>query len=279
MGEIETEGDSVIMVGKSLLGSVTTAALLLAGLTVACAGGVDGPGDMARVDFSAEEVYARAAEAMTRPGHVYHAVVELDITIGESSGLIENRYWLDAERDLARFDWDVRPTSEGGGFSQAVLVRGESAFRIDAGGVFREAPAECPSIAAAISLLLFCGDEIGEVRAELNEFEGTEAIVLIGNKEIEGSDETIKFTQRMYVDANTFLLLAVTVQGTFDDGDLLPFRRLARFVQDGFLPRNSVPADLFEAQPPEGGEVPTPTVPFGLPTPPAGTPPAAPQSP
>jgi hypothetical protein len=194
-----------------------------------------------------EELYARVAEAITRPGQVYHAVMEVEQEGGpfSYSGTVET--WLDTKRDVAR--------------QQAEFLIGEQAKRsrtIIAGGALYRSPTEdqsssrveaprCYGGSASASSVLGCPGPTEESTkaVEAGEYGGKPVIVLVTIGTSSGADETFTFTSRLYLDPETFLPIASETEGTMDYGDVYPLRGESHFRTE-FIAADSLPDDFFD---------------------------------
>lgn len=247
-----------------LRGPLTTAVLLLAILALACSGDgektpADGvsadlpaadlpTADQPAVDLSVEEVYARFAEAITRPGHVYHAEVEISQDAGLFSYDATTEYWVDAERDLARQETEAA-LQDGQTQRSQTIIAGGARYRSateDQPSTKVEARA-CHGANAAIASVIGCPGPTEESTktVEPGRYEGREAIVVVTTGTLHGSDETFTFTQRLYLDSETFLPIAAQSEGTVDYGEVEQTSGLSRYRND-FLPADSLPQDFFD---------------------------------
>jgi hypothetical protein len=237
-----------------LRGLLTIAALLLATLVLSCSGDGDKTpangisADLPVADLSVQEVYARFAEAITRPGHVYHAEVEISQDAGLFSYDATTEYWVDAERDLARQETE-------GALQDGQTQRSQT---IIAGGArYRSATEDQPSTKvqarachganAAIASVIGCPGPTEESTktVETGRYENKAAIVVVTTGTSSGEDESFTFTQRLYLDEETFLPIAAQSEGTVDYGEVEQTSGLSRYRND-FLPADSLPQDFFD---------------------------------
>lgn len=242
-----------------LRGPLTAAALLLATLALACNGdgektpadgiSADLPvADLPVADLSVEEVYARFAEAITRPGHVYHAEVEISQDAGLFSYDATTEYWVDAERDLARQETEAA-LQDGQTQRIQTIIAGGARYRSateDQPSTKVEARA-CHGTNAAIASVIGCPGPTEESTktVETGRYENKAAIVVVTTGTFSGSDETFTFTQRLYLDDETFLPIAAQSEGTVDYGEVERTSGLSRYRND-FLPADSLPQDFFD---------------------------------
>ncbi len=232
-----------------LRGPLTVAALVLAPLALACSGdGEKTPAADVSADLSVEEVYARFTEAITRPGHVYHAVVEVNQEAGpfSYSGTVE--HWVDVEGDLARQGSEIT-------YGDGNTIRTQA---IVAGGALYRSPSEdhpssrveartCHGVSAAVGEILgFCPGytEESTKTVEAGRYEDQDAILIVTTGTSYGSDETFVFTSNLYLDSDTFLPIALEQTGTVDYGEVESTRGLSRYEND-FVPGDSLPDDFF----------------------------------
>jgi hypothetical protein len=238
------------------------AAVFLATLALACEG--DGEGKTAgspaadanegetasspTADLTVEEVYALFTEAITRPGHVYHAVVETDQEGGPSSyeGTIE--HWVDVEGDLARQE-SAMTFGDGNTIRAQGIVAGGARYRPASEGqpAGKVEASKCHGASAAVSSVIGCPGPTEESTrtAETGRYEGQDAIVIVTTGTSYGSDEAFTFTSKLYLDSDTFLPIAREQTGTVDYGEVEPTRGLSRYQND-FVPADSLPDDFFD---------------------------------
>jgi hypothetical protein len=237
-----------------LRGPLTVAALLLATLALACSGDgektpADGiSADLPVADLSVEEVYARFAEAITRPGHVYHAEVEISQDAGPFSYDSTVEFWVDAERDLARQESQVT-FGEGDTRRSHVIIAGGARYTSAQEGqpASKHEASTCHGANASIASVIGCPGPTEESTktVETGRYEDKAAIVVVTTGTSYGSDETFTFTHRLYLDSETLLPIAYQSEGTADYGEVYPTHSLSHFRND-FLPVNTLPQDFFD---------------------------------
>ncbi len=239
-----------------LRGPLTTAVLLLATLALACNGDGDGEktpadgisADLPVADLSVEEVYAQFAGAITRPGHVYHAEVEISQDAGPFSYDATGEFWVDAERDLARQESQVT-FGEGDTRRSQVIIAGGARYTSAQEGqpASKHEASTCHGASAAVSSVIGCPGPLEESTktVETGRYEAREVIVIVTAGTSRGEDETHIFTSRLYLDSETLLPIAQQSEGTLDIGETYPTSGLWRYRND-FLPADSLPQDFFD---------------------------------
>ncbi len=235
-----TEGARLMKLGL-LLGLLTLALVV---------GGCGQPASELETDgLPAKEVYARLEQAMTRPGQVFHTAVRLSQEAGLLSYQGKFELWLSPAQNLARQVSEMTP--EGGD----TLRRGETVL---ADGVIYGSPErgmpplkhralQCPEASVLVSTAIACWrfDQAGETSVEAVQYEGVAAVVLATKVVWSGSDETFDVTRRLYLDAETFLPIALRFDGTVDYGEVAAMRGRWTYENE-FLPLDSLPDDFFD---------------------------------
>lgn len=251
-------------------------AALASTLLVACSNGAgDEEPAMPTLDeanLTVDQVYARFAEAINRPGSIYRVTVLIEISAEQSWVEATTTTWIDAGRDLAREKID-----------STVGTAHEASTSITANGwEYRHyeqppqdelytkvgAPLTCHGVNAAVSSGLRCPGRTAESTTTLDtgEYEGRHAVILVTSGTNHGSDETITFTDRFYLDAST--MLPIASEGEGDTGEM-HFTELHTYQND-FVPADSLPEDFFD--PASIGYVePTPRMPMEGTNPQGGT--------
>lgn len=256
--------------------ALVAVAVLAGALAAGCkSGGGDGggsPSDSASpVDSELAEIYAQIAEAMTQEGQVYHFRIEGTTEAGELSNTSEAEYWIDVENEVARQDLGV---TDGAGavVEQTTFVVGDEQTTVGAAPTSTVAAAACPGLSAAASFFLSCGDEVGDVKIEEGEFEGTPARILTSRRLQRTQQRVLDFTQTTYLDLGTLLPLAAVLEGTVKtqandaeaegaeaEAEEITLAGTSRVVEDDFVDRESLPDDHFVPAEPEPQATPTPT--------------------
>jgi hypothetical protein len=220
--------------------------LLIVALVV---GGCSQPAPELETDgLSANEVYARLEQAMTRPGKVFHTVVRISQEAGPLS--YEGRLELWAVPQQGRAHQVVEFTFGGGDtwWQEEVLAggiiygspyRGRSPSKYEA--------LKCPEASALVSTAIPCPrfDQTGATSVETVQYKGVAAVALTTDVVWSGSDEIIHATRRLYLDAQSFLPIALQYDGTVDYGEVSTLRGQWTY-ENGFLPLDSLPDDFFD---------------------------------
>lgn len=233
----------------SLLAAPVLGLALLATLTSACRnGGQHEAYSGTPSDLSVEEVFARAAEAMTRPGYVFHIVTAADTDTGPVSWESTGETWIDVGRGMAR-GHQKSSLDSGETFEQQSIIIGNASYR----SATEDQPSSrveavgCYGVSAAASSALGCPGPTEESvkTVEAGRYEGKDAVVIVTTGTSRGSDETFAFTTNLYLDGDTFLPMAAESEGTMDYGEIVPTSSVSRLSTD-FVPADSLPDDFFD---------------------------------
>jgi hypothetical protein len=181
---------------------------------------------------------------------LYHATVAIET--GEESfmrgGTIE--LWIDAHHNLAREERtsDLVVQEKAVTFDTVRIVMTDAEYtlyrspesRLDTG----KADA-CYGAPEAVATLLGCPGALEESTTTVawGGVDGQPAVVLVTTGTSRGEDETVDFTERLYLDAETLLPLVLEMEGLHTWG---PFRT-REVYQHEFIAQDAVPADLFDS--------------------------------
>ena len=205
-------------------------------------------------NLTVEEVYARFAEAITRPGSIYQVTIDMDYDAGSFTVEGTRRLWVDVERDLVREkgDWRV-PSEDGTRENKWIFITRDGALYKHAEEPGEEIPdtkseaRTCHGGNAAVSAVLGCAGSTEESTktAEMGEYEGRAAVVLVTTGISHGEDETITFTKKLYLAAGTLLPIAMESDEDWGVGGEYPVRQLWTYKND-YTSARSVPDDFFD---------------------------------
>lgn len=202
-------------------------------------------------NLTVDEVYARFAQAITRPGFIYRVTIDLSYDGAYSFMEGTRTSWIDAGRDLAREEEDTTIRSQeqsshdnwsliianGGQYRPPQPTEGEPGTRV-------KAPM-CHGANAAVSAVLGCPGPTDDVteKAEIGKYKGHAVVVLTTDGTVHGEDETIRMTEKLYLDRRTLLPIASetesTVNETYDIGCQMTYK-------NDFVPVTSLPDDFFD---------------------------------
>lgn len=200
------------------------------------------------------DVYASIAAALSRPGMVAHVSFEADASNPWISGTREA--WLDLPNDVAREQTTTsyRSPSVTATRQSGVIYRRDAKLGVAEGGQQYRLPIEGCAEALKRVLTLFnsCprpnGSKI-EMRTEIDRhFGATRAIVAVTEGSYSGTDSTIEVHDVLFVDAATYLPLALEIKGTdrYALGGLeQAFHTTTRYRID-FVTRESLSPGFFE---------------------------------
>ncbi|HXG36086.1 MAG TPA: hypothetical protein VNL15_03875 [Dehalococcoidia bacterium] len=195
--------------------------------------------------LSVEEVLARVTSAISRPGQIFHVRGEIKRDAGPYPyrGTID--IWVDAGHDKAR--WKMEITNGDKSIIQEQIIAGGARYvqvSFSDYPAIKGRAATCPGGNSAVSALLNC-EQMKDPRMEQGRFEGKTVVLLVGDVRTSGSDETFTFVRRIYLDAASFLPLAVEEEGTVDYGEIAPLHSLRRYRGE-FLEADALPPDFFD---------------------------------
>lgn len=195
-----------------------------------------------------EDVYSRLAEAITRPGFVFHTLIDLKVDAQAYSLSGSMEVWIDLERDVARQEIRLRP--DVGDLEEhrgTDIIVGDASYWLTSGAtvIKRHALICHGSGSGALSTLLGCRGftEDSSTHVETGaEYQGHPAIALVTTGESFTSDENFAFTTWLYLEEETFLPIASVSDGTMNE---LPYDIFMRFDNE-FARADSLPPDFFD---------------------------------
>jgi hypothetical protein len=196
---------------------------------------------------SVEEIYRGLGQTLKRPGFIFHSSVTVEVSAVPYSHTGTIQRWVDAERDVAREDASFSPANGTPQQTATVLANGGYYHREPSGKVSVGEPRTCHGASAAISLVLGCPGptEQWTTTVETGQIAGKPSLVLVTSGTTRGSDERITFTDRLNLDPNTYLPIALERDGTIDYGETTPERGKRVFTNE-FVPADSVANDFFD---------------------------------
>jgi hypothetical protein len=233
-------------------------AVLASPLLVSCSNGagdeVDVTPTLDEANLTVDEVYARFAQAIDRPGSIYRVTVRMENSGELWPGELTSTAWIDAGRNLARDKSDTT-----GGFEGETTQYASTSIVVN-GWLYThyEQPPEsdrytkvqartCYVANAAASSALGCpgGTEKATTTLDIGEYEGHHALILVTSGTRHGEDETTTFTERLYLNASTLLPIALAGEGDTDYGEIYHGTWLHTYQND-FVPADSLPDDFFD---------------------------------
>jgi len=193
-----------------------------------------------------EDIYSRLAEAISRPGFVFHMTYDLDL--GDSKA-VRIEAWVDVQRQLARHEFRPSPALiEYADVAEYVSIVADDTeyFRNPDRSAMHPARTCLDADSPALSTVLGCEffPEEATARVETGvQYEGRAALALVTEGTSEGSEEALtSYASRLYLDETSFLPLA-RVTKSMSDGEttelVLPY-------DVEFLPTDSLPQDIFD---------------------------------
>lgn len=233
------------------------ACIVAAALVAAvCGGGAKPPpAPRAGAPLTPQSVYANMLAAMTQPGQLYHPTIE-GVALQAPFTLRKTQdAWIDVPRGLAR----VEVTSDfGGGDASNVhratwIIDGRRWYQTqeDAPTRMREAQTCHDSDSPVLSLLLACRGfterSVTVVQPSVD-YAGAPAVAIITYGNVPGADTRQSYTDTLYIDAATYLPLAIESNGVLSDasaaGAPIQTGEITRFT-NGFVPASSLDASAF----------------------------------
>lgn len=212
-------------------------------LFVACGEGISSTSLVQRPE-SVQEVYANMLDAIDQPGKVLHTRMTYRTNSPISADSYSSELWLDPANGRARqaVEFDGRQT--------AGIIDGHGSYLVEDDGNSRAVEAlTCrESDSPVLSTLVGCASYIEESQTRVgttSSYRGRAVVTLVTDAESSGSDETFMFTDHLYVDANTWLPVALEREGTVDTGELRDFTTNVQYEHE-WLDRSSLAGDFFE---------------------------------
>ncbi len=198
--------------------------------------------------LTAEDVYGRVAQAVNRPGEVYYAEIEVDV---EGSGYFSytglQQRWVYGSGGLAREKWRADSAGDGVISRQDKITVGGDEYEITEldERVVKSPATQCRGTTAAVSTMFLCPYQPAEdnVAVEADVIGGKRAIVLVSSAESEGNDERFVYNFRFYLDADSYLPLALEMEGVANDELPLDGKWI---YENEFVPLDSLPRDHFD---------------------------------
>jgi hypothetical protein len=241
-GSTRAKGAAAVVAGVAVV-------VALVGVVLIAGGEDQGPGDVETPsELSVEEVYRRVDEALVQSGRIYHAETDSEgtsIVPFESSG----KRWVDASSQLAREEMTFEYKTPDGPQSHetTTIHRPDASFVKDDDRVSERRPLLCYGATLAASMVLGCPGALEKSTTNVAEgsYDGIKAILLIREGTSRGSDENFTFTQRLYLDAKTYLPIALESKGEVEYGQRQPTSE-KRTYKTSWLDRSSLSADFFE---------------------------------
>ena len=190
-----------------------------------------------------EDVYARFAEAINRPGSIYRVTVLMEISAEQSSAEATTTTrilcWAQPGATEDRQHCWHRARSVDFHYRQRLGIQ---ALRATAPGRALHqgrGVANLPRRQRGCLSGLRCPGRTAESTTTLDtgEYEGRHAVILVTSGTNHGSDETTTFTDRFYLDASTMLPIAAEEEG--DSGEM-HYTGLYTYQND-FVPADSLP--------------------------------------
>jgi hypothetical protein len=207
-------------------------------------------------NLTVDDVYARFAEVINRPGSVYRATIDVNSDGGYYSMEGTRTLWADVGQDMAREEGDATISSEGESYRdkwRSITVDGgeyrapheDAAGASESGSKVRART--CHGANEAVSAVLGCPGwtEKSTTSLEIGEYKGHHAVILVTSGTRHGEDETTTFTERLYLNASTLLPIALEGEGDTDYGEIYHGTWLYKYENE-FVSADSLPDDFFD---------------------------------
>lgn len=208
-------------------------ALLLALAAVRAPSGAGAPVTPLTLDAT----YASMRDALTREGRVARITIETDAVLGAQAYRQSTKILLDARAGIARSDVATSYAAAPAAPQRHTTIVTDTAATLleDGKAPLQRAPHRCRNApSAALSLLLGCR---GAVEREQSvrlaaglHYEGTAAVAIVSESELHGRDGVMRFIDTLYIDATTFLPLALRSDGRGDTTSAATARYSVDFI-------------------------------------------------
>ncbi len=229
--------------------------LLAAGaLVAACATARSGADSADEQHSQLSAIHEHMLAAMTRAGEIYHPRITSVALQDPFTVTTTTELWIDAANSRARADITARFSPDNAKTS-ALVVDGPRWFHtVEYGETLKREATPCRDAESVIlSLMLGChtrDEQSMTVPLTDQTFGGRPAIALVTFAQVVGAKETAAYTDTLFVDAATYLPIALQSGGTLRPHAGVPGSeaRVGQFTtfQHEFVPANSVPTERFD---------------------------------
>jgi hypothetical protein len=205
----------------------------------------DGEDGLRPSSLSVEEVYGRVEQRLRESDRVL--VVESSSEFSAPfEYTVDTRYWIDGREQVVR----ERFESDRFGSIEAV-TNPEERFSREQDGRSRVVSSrahQCYGAGVAASALLGCPGptDNAEARVEEGRHGGRKVIVLVHTGTSRGSDQSMTYERRLYLDGKTLLPIEESSEGIYDDGSQRPYTASRTFRSMDWQDRDVLPAGFFE---------------------------------
>lgn len=186
---------------------------------------------------------------MTQPDAVFHTVVQNTTSEGPQTYVQRSEIWLDPAATRARGEIDIA-FSTGAVRRATWIIDGRAWYHTQDGeppgkrkaNVCHDAPD------AAVSLLLGCRGSLEQSTTSVESpltFDERRAVALVTSGSARGAGEVQTFVDHLYLDAETYLPIALTTDGTIDGAVSEQLHTDARF-ENNFIPKAALAVDFFD---------------------------------
>ena len=205
----------------------------------------DGQDGLRPSSLSVEEVYGRVEERLQESDRIL--VVETEV---ESSGLLNEtisaNLWIDGRRGLVR----ERFESVRFGTTESISTQ-EERFKRELDGVSSLVSSrnfQCHGAGVAASALLGCPGPAAraEARVEEGRYQGRKVIVVVHAGTSRGSDQSMTYERRIYLDAKTLFPFEAEIARASEAGASEPNTATITFRKVRWEDRDKLPSDFFE---------------------------------
>lgn len=197
------------------------------------------------------DAFARTEASVAQPGTALHVVAQIDATQGPRHFTGHQESWIDGASGAARSEVTTEFGATAETYRTSVsIVRDGSWYLRPAEGPARLRQAQtCRGTEdPALALILACRSELERSKTITQpglSWEGRGALAVITAGDEPGPGEITSFTDTLYLDATSYLPLALVTDGTVTSaGIALPLHVVTHY-QTAFVPLASLPPDLF----------------------------------
>ena len=200
---------------------------------------------------SVADLYDRMTAAMTRPSQVFHSKLSTAWSGDTGHPYHPNgEVWLDLPGQAGRAESVFEDTPLVDRHTiRGNLARGGLVAPTSPNGTTPDVAAlSChDATSAVLSLVLVCETYIEQSTTKLEgltDFEGARVVSLVSTGSYYGEDQNYTFTDHLYIDASSYLPVALVSEGLYDNGYDNHVRGITRYEND-FVSAASLPKDWF----------------------------------
>lgn len=197
------------------------------------------------------DVFARTEASIAQPGMVLHVVATIDTTQGPRQFTGHEESWIDVAKASVRSEvtTEFGATAETYRTAVSIVHRGSWYLRPAEGPArLRQAQTCRGTDDAVLALILACRGALEASTTIIQPgqvWQGRPAVAIVTTGDEPGPGETTSFTDTLYLDATSYLPLALVTDGTVtSDGVSAPLHVVKRY-ETALVPFVSLPAGVF----------------------------------